>query len=606
MGLLSALGNLVRCRCRQVWGDGQDPYRAPADDQQVASPASIKISTDNEHQIEVKIKYNVNSRLKEQLYQLDLFMFFPEELEAVHTDFYEDLWQIVRLHTPKVALSSLASGHGVSTAIAAKVQEVRLKTKAGEECREPADTLVQQLRLHTCVFRSANRKATRQAVHCLKKLKAAMDAGESIRENQRLVARLLHDLVAHSCGAIQDLQRICQPCLEPDMPELVRQGWALADEFMLCEAKRAFMKLLRDIDKLDMFKASTVLQAEAATDHASLVLPLQQEESDSPVLSDLPPATPFAGARPVSLPASALSQPQPRSTADNAADQPPRDLEGSEQAGPGPSSESLLHHAHDLVSMAIYALRAESERRGYVDSIIHEDDPHQNEAYTNRIKVLKHNARAVVSMSHQVRKPSTLLVDVVRKPSTLLVDVVGMTIAGMAMCLAVLAIWLASRLDGRGQFGPVYVTIIVVGYMLKDRMKEWGKRYLQPVASWFGFKFPDRIVHVVDQRGVRVGRCAETSKIVSDGAVPERVLLMRHHGTASPLRQATKPERVMTYHKEMKVRWDKLDPRLEGVTGLDDVMRIDLGRFCRRMQPGMEPHFRLQTTPDGRMHVSKG
>ena len=27
-------------------------------------------------------------------------------------------------------------------------------------------------------------------------------------------------------------------------------------------------------------------------------------------------------------------------------------------------------------------------------------------------------------------------------------------------------------------------------------MKEWGKRYLQPVAEWFGLEFPDRIVRV--------------------------------------------------------------------------------------------------------------
>lgn len=27
-------------------------------------------------------------------------------------------------------------------------------------------------------------------------------------------------------------------------------------------------------------------------------------------------------------------------------------------------------------------------------------------------------------------------------------------------------------------------------------MKEWGKRYLQPAAEWFGFRFPDRIVRV--------------------------------------------------------------------------------------------------------------
>lgn len=48
----------------------------------------------------------------------------------------------------------------------------------------------------------------------------------------------------------------------------------------------------------------------------------------------------------------------------------------------------------------------------------------------------------------------------------------------------------------RYQLNPLYVLITVVAYMMKDRMKEWGKRYLQPVCVKFGFEFPDRIVKV--------------------------------------------------------------------------------------------------------------
>lgn len=52
------------------------------------------------------------------------------------------------------------------------------------------------------------------------------------------------------------------------------------------------------------------------------------------------------------------------------------------------------------------------------------------------------------------------------------------------------------RRFSRNQLSGVYVTVIVVGYMLKDRLKEWGKRYLQPSAMKFGFEFPDRTVKV--------------------------------------------------------------------------------------------------------------
>ena len=42
----------------------------------------------------------------------------------------------------------------------------------------------------------------------------------------------------------------------------------------------------------------------------------------------------------------------------------------------------------------------------------------------------------------------------------------------------------------------------------------------------------------------------------------------------------------------MEVNWDRLDPRLQCVDGLDDIMRFDLQHFCRRMQPPHEPHYR--------------
>lgn len=42
--------------------------------------------------------------MSSQLYEVDVFMFFLKDLEAVATNFYHDLWQTSRLHTPKVIL----------------------------------------------------------------------------------------------------------------------------------------------------------------------------------------------------------------------------------------------------------------------------------------------------------------------------------------------------------------------------------------------------------------------------------------------------------------------------------------------------------------------
>lgn len=102
-----------------------------------------------------------------------------------------------------------------------------------------------------------------------------------------------------------------------------------------------------------------------------------------------------------------------------------------------------------------------------------------------RVRILKRHAQSSISL-----KP------IAQAPSTALADLVGMTIAACAMGIAVFSVWAAQYWGGKNQWGIIYIVIIIVGYVIKDRMKEWGKRYLQPVAEWFGLDFPDRIMLV--------------------------------------------------------------------------------------------------------------
>lgn len=46
-------------------------------------------------------------------------------------------------------------------------------------------------------------------------------------------------------------------------------------------------------------------------------------------------------------------------------------------------------------------------------------------------------------------------------------------------------------------------------------------------------------------------------------------------------RHAAKPEKVLVYRKSMTVNWKHVNRQLRDVTGLDDVMRIDVHHFCR-------------------------
>ena len=54
---------------------------------------------------EIKVTYQVNQKQEDQEYTVEVFVFFPKELESHEIGFYHNLWTTVKLHPPEVKLS---------------------------------------------------------------------------------------------------------------------------------------------------------------------------------------------------------------------------------------------------------------------------------------------------------------------------------------------------------------------------------------------------------------------------------------------------------------------------------------------------------------------
>lgn len=72
---------------------------------------------------------------------------------------------------------------------------------------------------------------------------------------------------------------------------------------------------------------------------------------------------------------------------------------------------------------------------------------------SGRVKVLKRHSRLAVTLAPKATARS-MVAD----------DIVGMSIAGLAMCFALVTIWLAQK---NSPYGVVYLAIYVAGYILK-------------------------------------------------------------------------------------------------------------------------------------------
>lgn len=578
------------------------------------APASVKWGVKTAHQLEAKVSYHSGPQTRDQqVYSVSMFVFVPEQLAAVSDDLYNHLTQDVRLHTPKVSLTSLREADGPLDAVEAQLQKL-LKGDAdvlpAKELAPIVRSVIQGLRLYACVFRSSLRRAGKQLQSELK---------DCSMQGMDIVSKGVAALVFDVCRVLKRFDQVGKTFSLPQLPEELQEEFALVDEFLLFEADRALMKLLRRLDK--RLSGSEESQRPSLAGGAADLLQVPERPDSATMKRSLSELA--RSARALALAQHAGPQPPPPRTLQPAdgkeqgqqhipALKPgslaaPQQLQqplaakpsGSSQVHLGGCGSQQLQQARHTLGSAIIALEDARSAQGYWDSIIKENDEHQNEMFTYRLKLLKRNVRQAVRLAPKTERPSMWFA-----------DLVGASVAAAAMAVACATIVFAQVATKGTRYTLVFSIILIVGYVVKDRMKEWGKRYLEPFGSSLGVRFPDRIRKLYDYTGRVVGRCEEKADVVGPGKVPQLVRDARH-ADKGPLRSrhpAIQPERVIRYKKEIRVHWGKLGKQLQHTSpqeGLDDIMVLDLSYLCQRMQPPLEQHHKLWSTAEGQFGVEK-
>lgn len=231
---------------------------------------------------------------------------------------------------------------------------------------------------------------------------------------------------------------------------------------------------------------------------------------------------------------------------------------------------SLAAARESLADLAVASYQ-HRRARGY-PSFVNEDA--ENETLTHRRRVLK---RTVAS---------SLYLDLLQeRPGRYLQDVIGMVAAAAAMLFAVYVTIRAQ--EAWPDFGGPFIAVAVVSYMIKDRIKEWGKRYLaKPVRRFM----PDHVVKVVDSDGREVGECRETFELVDPSELDADIIRLRHIDHPGASAEAGRPETVVHYAKDVVLSSRGLAAQLPGIEALSDIIRFNLGRLRRRMDNPYEEY----------------
>lgn len=194
-----------------------------------------------------------------------------------------------------------------------------------------------------------------------------------------------------------------------------------------------------------------------------------------------------------------------------------------------------------------------------------------NEEYLFRASALKKFTSEVLYLAASVQTEGRTLEQVLFAAA-----------AGISMIFAtVIAFYFQARF---GTFTLPVFTALVVGYMFKDRIKEVGR--LLSVRLLRNVLYDRRITLQTFDRRHELGFLREKVGFVGLDELPERVRTLRRAGRATGLEANGQLETVIDYTKSVTLfsqRFDRIYPGGPPLTGVSDILRLDIRPFLHKM-----------------------
>ena len=239
------------------------------------------------------------------------------------------------------------------------------------------------------------------------------------------------------------------------------------------------------------------------------------------------------------------------------------------------STDKVLYYLHSLFKQQKLAKQIEKGLRGEVEyrhsmgypCVLQSGKSGEVEGLLYRENILKKWSQTVLYMSSEETGTN-------RKIGHILAGVA----AAAAMSFAVAATFYANRLFA--SYSIPWALIIVVSYILKDRIKEILRGILVRVMPRF---IADRTEKLTDQAvGRTVGTSRSMVRFLRPGETPRTVRAMRDSG-ANPFRSILPQENVIHFRKTIRLNSRKLLKEHTRIEAITEIMRLKLDRFMLEM-----------------------
>ena len=159
--------------------------------------------------------------------------------------------------------------------------------------------------------------------------------------------------------------------------------------------------------------------------------------------------------------------------------------------------------------------------------------------------------------------------------------------AGLAMIFATVISFVATQ--QLGNFTSTLFLVLVVSYMLKDRIKEMARFYF---SSRLDQKYFDRKWDV-SIRNQEIGAIREAFDFISQHKVPEEIQNLRNKTPLVKAENNVYDEKVILYRKRVSLSKKDLEEYKEyHLSGINDIIRLNLMSFTKQMDnPTLPMHL---------------
>ena len=146
-------------------------------------------------------------------------------------------------------------------------------------------------------------------------------------------------------------------------------------------------------------------------------------------------------------------------------------------------------------------------------------------------------------------------------------------------------VWIADQ--WAATLSSAFIAAMVMAYIIKDRIKELGKRYLGRQLKRF---IADHLLSIVGSDGTRLGTAEESFQIQGTDKCDPEVLQIRYADLDSHEAIEGRPENVLHYSKDIVIASTALQSQFAGAEGLTDIIRLNFLPFTRRMDEVWEKY----------------